>query len=152
MTRTGGQQGIAPFTVSRGHADMPNFESFSKRLVPTRARPHVTIQKRGAMSLNRAAYDAIESPKAVELLYDGGNRIIGLRPIDTDADNAYAVRPATTSAGPFVISAMAFSRFYEIDTTLTRRWPAYVEDGVLCIDLASGGGVPVTSNRAAKRA
>jgi hypothetical protein len=129
---------------------MPNFESFSKRLVPTKATPLVTIQKRGAMSLNRAAYHAIESPKAVELLYDRVHSIIGLRPIEIDADNAYPVRPATTSAGPFVISAMAFSHFYEIDTTLTRRWPAYVEDGVLCIDLINGAGIPVTSNRAGR--
>ena len=47
---------------------------------------------------------------------------------------------------------MAFSHFYELDTTLTRRWPAYVEDGVLCIDLANSAGVPVTSNRAARGA
>lgn len=128
---------------------MPNFESFSKRLVPTKATPLVTIQKRGAMSLNRSAWCAIDSPKAVELLYDRTAHIIGLRPIEPDADNAYPVRPATTSAGPYVISAMAFSHFYEIDTVTTRRWPAYLEDGVLCIDLLRSTGVPITSNRAA---
>jgi hypothetical protein len=130
---------------------MPNFESFSKRLVPPKATPLVTIQKRGAMSLNRAAWNAIDAPKAVELLYDRTSQIIGLRPIEPDADNAYPVRPATSTAGPYVISAMAFSRYYELDTTESRRWPAYVQDGVLCIDLRNSTGVPVTSNRAHRR-
>lgn len=129
---------------------MPNFESFSKRMVPTKSMPAVTIQRRGALSLNRAAYSAIGSPHAVELLYDRSARVIGVRPIKADADNAYAVRPATRKSGPFVVSAMAFSQFYDIDTSCTRRWPAYLEDGVLCVDLSLDNGDPVTSNRTAR--
>ena len=116
---------------------MPNFESFHKGLVPRRSTPFVTLQKRGAISLNRAAHEALGEPKAVELLYDRSAQIIGLRPVDVTAENAYAVRPATTAAGPYLVSAMAFTRFYAIDTTVTRRRPAFVEDGVLCIDLTT---------------
>jgi hypothetical protein len=145
----GGQQRTATLESVKG-SDMPNFESFSKRLLPSRGTPVVTIQRRGAMSLNRSAWSAIDSPKAVELLFDRTSHIVGLRPVEPDADNAYPVRPATSAAGPFLISAMAFSHFYEIDTTVARRWPAYVEDGVLCVDLRSNAGVPVTSNRAAR--
>ena len=116
---------------------MPNFESFHKGLVPQRSQPLVTLQKRGAISLNRAAYQALGEPKAVELLYDRDASIIGLRPADITIENAYAVRPATTAAGPYLVSAMAFTRFYAIDTGITRRRPAYVENGVLCIDLTA---------------
>jgi hypothetical protein len=97
----------------------------------------VTLQKRGAISLNASAHRALGAPPSVELLYDRVQRIIGLRPVDPGVPNAYPVRPATTASGPFVVSAMAFTRYYEIDTTVTRRWEAYVEDGVLCVDLTS---------------
>src|SRR5579875_1045258 len=116
---------------------MPEFESFSRRLVPSRHEPRVTLQKRGAISLNASAYRVLGTPSSVELLYDRNQRIIGLRPVDPGADNAYPVRPATSASGPFVVSAMAFTRYYEIDTSVTRRWPAYLEDGVLCVALTS---------------
>jgi len=45
-----------------------------------------------------------------------------------------------------VISGQAFTNFYGIDTATSRRFPARVEDGVLCIDLKTEGTV-VTSNR-----
>lgn len=119
---------------------MSDFESFSRHLVPSRHEPRVTLQKRGAISLNASAYRMLGAPAAVELLYDRARRVIGLRPVDREAGNAYPVRPATSASGPFVVSAMAFTRYYEIDTTVTRRWPVYLEDGVLCIDLRSETG------------
>ncbi len=127
---------------------MPNFESFRKSNMSLKSAPHVTIQKRGTISINKSAYLAIDSPKAVELLYDRTRRIIGLRPTEPSDENSYAVRPAASASGPFIISAMAFTRFYDIDTSATLRWPAYVEDGVLCVDLDRAEGIPVTSNRA----
>ncbi len=115
---------------------MPNFESFSRRLLPLRSEPHVTIQRRGSMSLNQSAHAAIGSPDSVELLYDRQLAIIGLRAIDAGAENAYVVRRSSRSAGgPWVVSAMAFTKFYGIDTSTTLRWAAYVENGVLCVNL-----------------
>jgi hypothetical protein len=129
---------------------MSNFESFSRRMMPLKAQPLVTIQKRGAISLNRSAFAALGSPDAVELLFDRDASLVGLRPIDARAENAYQVRPASgTASGPWVVSAMAFTKFYEIDTTQTRRWTAYLQDGVLCADLTCPG-LAVTSNRAGR--
>lgn len=129
---------------------MPQFETFTKSMVPLKRDPHVTIQRRGTMSLNKSAYVALGSPEAVELLYDPAERIVGLRPVDPRADHAYTVRASTTSgSGTFAISAMAFTRFYDIDTTQSRRWPAYLDDGVLCINL-NHPATPVTSNRAGR--
>lgn len=127
---------------------MPKFETFTKHLVPLKRDPHVTIQRRGTMSLNKSAHVALGSPDAVELLYDCADRIVGLRPVDPRADHAYMVRPSTNAvSGPFAISAMAFTKFYDIDTTQSLRWAAYVDDGVLCINL-NETATPVTSNRA----
>jgi hypothetical protein len=129
---------------------MPNFETFSRRMVPLKAEPHVTIQRRGAISLNRSSFAAIGSPDAVELLYDRDKRIVGLRPVPAQADNAYHVRPSSAApSGPLVISAMAFTKFYDIDTSITRRFDAYLDDGVLCVDLTQDG-TPVGGNRRAK--
>lgn len=129
---------------------MPNFESFSRRMVPLKADPHVTIQKRGTISLNRSAFAALDSPDAVELLYDRERSIVGLRPIDPKAENAYHVRRSAPSpSGPWVVSAMAFTKFYDIDTSLSMRWPAYLDDDVLCADISVAGTL-VSSNRARK--
>lgn len=127
---------------------MSDFEVFSRDLAPLNSQPLVTVQKRGAISLNRAAHVALRSAVAVELLFDREQRIIGLRPVAPRAAHAYPLRPATSSpSGPFVISAMAFLRHYEVDTTVSRRWVAYFDDGMLCVNLCDDSTV-VTSNRA----
>lgn len=129
---------------------MPNFESFSRGLLQLKAEPQVTILRRGTISLNKSAYSALGSPVAVELLYDSGELIVGLRPIDIHEPNAYVVRyPVGGGRGPFVITAMAFTKFYGIDTTQSLRRDAFLDDGVLCMSL-SDPGTPVTSNRAAR--
>ena len=130
---------------------MPNFESFNRRMVPLRSVPHVTIQKRGAFSLNRSAYEALGAPDAVELLYDRDERIIGLRAAPaTDADASHVRASSRSASGPWMVSAMAFTKFYDIDTSVTRRHEAYLDDDVLCVDLRKDGE-PVTSNRETRR-
>lgn len=125
-----------------------NFESFSRQMQTSKDEPCVTIHKRGTMSLNRPAYESIGFPASVELLFDRGAKMIGLREVPHDLPNAYHVRASTPSpSGPWVISAIAFTKYYDIDTTHSKRWAAYLQDGILCVDLTSPG-VVVTSNRA----
>jgi hypothetical protein len=127
---------------------MPNFETFNRSLLQLKAEPQITVLRRGIISLNRSAYAAIDSPDAVELLYDTSERIVGLRPIDVRAQSAYVVRqPTGGGRGPFVITAMAFTKFYDIDTSQSLRRNAFVHDGVLCMSLDEAA-TPVTSNRA----
>lgn len=125
---------------------MANFETFTKRLVPLGKRPFVTIQKRGTISLNKAAHVALGTPETVELLYDSENQIIGLRPVDPTAEHAYPVRGVGDEPTSFLVAGTAFSKHYGIETSASRRWPADVIDGVLTIDLKLEGTV-VTSNR-----
>jgi hypothetical protein len=123
---------------------MANFESFNRHMLPLKDGPHVTIHRRGTISVNRSAFDGLGSPDAVELLFDRERSVVGLRPIDSHADNAYQVRHGPN--GPWVVSAMAFTKFYDIDTSTTSRWPATIEDGVLCTDI-SAPGTPVGKQR-----
>jgi hypothetical protein len=101
----------------------------------------VTMQKRGSLSLNASAYLAMGSPKAVHLLYDRVERVIGIRPADPDDPDSYPPRtlPKRGETGPHVVTAAAFTSHYEIDTT-PRRYRAFFKDGILCIDLKQPEG------------
>jgi hypothetical protein len=126
---------------------VPEFETFTRRLIPLVKKPSVTIQKRGILSFNKAAYVALGSPKAVELLFDKSRRIIGIRPVDPTVDHAYPMRSqASKDDGPFLVAGGLFTKYYEIPTDESRRWSVDIEDGVLLIDLRRPGQV-VTSNR-----
>ena len=124
------------------------FEVFDKRMTPMAKAPSVTIQKRGVISLNKAAHDLINNAETVELLYDHDRQVMALRVADDSAPHAYAVRNGSKRGpGQAVVSATAFTAHYDIDTTATRRWKPFVEDGMLCVDLTQEGTV-ITGNRA----
>ncbi|PZS13022.1 MAG: hypothetical protein DLM57_17740 [Pseudonocardiales bacterium] len=127
---------------------MPNFETFSRQLLPLKSDPYVTLLKRGTIALNRSAFAALDEPDAVELLYDRERDIVGLRPIDPKADHANYVRRSSPSpSGPWLISAMAFTKFYDIDTSVSRRWAAHLDAGILCADISTAG-IAISRNRA----
>lgn len=127
---------------------MTGFETFTRRLIPMAKEPRITIQKRGAISLNISAYAALGSPGAVELLFDREKRIVGLRAVAPTCPHAYPVRSASgNGSGPFVVSALAFIRYFGLVSDTSLRWDAYLDSDVLCADLGTPG-VTVTSNRA----
>lgn len=127
------------------------FEEFRKRAAPMPKSPSLTFQKHGTVSLNRPAMDLLGHPKYVVFMYDRDDRIVGLRPTDSENDG-YQVRPAPAKGVPeeqaatFVISGRAFLKYYEITPTSSQRFTPYVTDGVLCVDL-KGPAEPVSSNR-----
>jgi hypothetical protein len=123
------------------------FEVFDKRMTPLAKAPSVTIQKRGVISLNKAAHDLIGNAETVELLYDRERKVMAVRATDDSSPHAYAVRSASKRGpGQAVISATAFTAHYGIDTTATRRWKPFMEDGMLCVNLTQEGTV-ITGNR-----
>lgn len=132
---------------------MPTFETFTKRLVPLAKAPYVTIQKRGTMSFNHSAFVALGSPEAIELLYDRDERIIGVRAVHPGVEHAYPIRATgggKADSGTWMVSGRAFAQYYGIDTEVSRRYAAVMDNGVLCIDLKDEGTV-VTSNRNGRR-
>jgi hypothetical protein len=123
------------------------FEVFDKRMTPLAKAPSVTIQKRGVISLNKAAHDLTDNAETVELLYDRDRQVMALRAADDSSPHAYAVRNGSKRGpGQAIVSATAFTQHYGIDTTATRRWKPFVEDGMLCVDLTTKGTV-ITGNR-----
>lgn len=124
------------------------FEVFKKSSAPVPSVPSVTIQKRGLMSLNRAAYAMLESPEAIELLWDSDRRIIGMRAAQLESPDAYPARPQSSSSerGPILIAGSLFTRYIGLDTSSAKRWVPSLEGDILTIDL-SVDGQPVSSNR-----
>lgn len=126
---------------------MRNFETFTKRMVPLAKDPYVTVQKKGIISINATAYSQLNRPVAVILLFDVRDQVIGLRSADTHDENAYPIRDSSSRGiGPYVVSGVAFTKYYGIDTTTSRRWPAQLDGDVLCVDI-SKPGTEVVSNR-----
>lgn len=112
------------------------FEQFTRRLIPLGKEPTVTLQKRGALALNLTAYQLLGSPKAVHLLYDREESVIGLRSAQADDDDAYPLRqvPRRGETGPHIVTAQAFASHYGIDFA-PRRLRAEIHGNILCIDL-----------------
>ena len=126
------------------------FETFKRQRLKPGAEPLVTIQKKGVLSLNRAAYVALEEPQAVELLYDRDARLIGLRKADSSVEHAYAIR-TFGKGGTWLVSGTAFTNYYDIDTSVPTRRAGRMDGGVLIIDL-NDPGIPAVSNRESSQA
>lgn len=125
---------------------MPNFETFTKRMVPLTKAPTVTVQKRGTLSLNKASHVAMGEPATVELLFDRAEQIIGIRGVPAEKAHAYPVRGVGKDATTFIVAGTAFTKYYEISTDVSRRFAAEMVDDVLCINLR-GDSTIVTGNR-----
>lgn len=117
------------------------FVVYQKGSAPAPTVPSATIQKRGLISINRAAMDLLkgdapEDPEGVELLWDEEQRTIALHAVPLTAPNAYPLRAqGNKHNGPFLIAGTMFTKFIGLDTTEARRWTPFARDGLLCIDL-----------------
>jgi hypothetical protein len=119
-------------------ADLSEFETFTKRMVPLGKHPYVTIQKRGLLSFNKAAHAALGEPDAVELLFNRAERVIAMRGVGDDTPHAFKLRHIggrKEDPSTFMIGATAFTTHYGIPTEVSIRRPATEQDGVLLIDL-----------------
>lgn len=65
------------------------FQGSPNRMDKDQAR--VTLNSRGAFLLNRKAFEAMEAPAAVMLLFDENSKVIGLKPADIRLKNAFPV-------------------------------------------------------------
>lgn len=115
------------------------FETFKRNSMPSTGEPAVTIQKRGALSLNTAAFEAIGSPKHVVLRYDRENELMGIQKASGATPHAYAIRGVGNNEATRVVSGKAFLSYYGISRDTARRWIATVRGDMLVIDLKQPG-------------
>ena len=102
---------------------MPNFEEFSRTSPRETGRetPMFTLQARGLLSFNHAAFAALGEPEAVTLLYDPDEHIVALRKSAKNDANAYRVR-RQQQAQSYLVGAQAFTAHYAIPTPRARRF------------------------------
>lgn len=124
------------------------FEVFDKSSVPMRGAPSVTVLKTGIVSINGAAHRMINASPVVELLFDPVRKVMALRPA-SPSPRAYELRKPSRT-GHTQVSATAFMKAYGLDTSVSRRYEPFEEDGMLCIDFSEPGTV-VRGNRSAKK-
>jgi hypothetical protein len=116
------------------------FEVFNRKSAGRSPDPSVTIQKRGTFSLNSAAARALSgddkefSKLPIEILYDREEKAIGLRRAENGSPNVYFLRKQPSSES-YILSGQAFTVHYKIDTTISRRFRARMEDGILVFRL-----------------
>lgn len=120
------------------------FEVFDKRAAPMKGAPSVTVQKRGIVSINGAAHKLIKDAKVVELLFDRDRQVMAIRSAEP-SPRTYVLRDPSPS-GQTILSASAFMDAYGIDTSVSRRYEPFEEDGMLCIDF-KGPSIEVRGNR-----
>lgn len=69
-----------------------SLEILDKTMTPLTQAPSVTIQKRGLISLNKAAHDLVDNVQTVELLYDRDRHVMALRAAGDSFPHTYALR------------------------------------------------------------
>lgn len=122
------------------------FERFTGSHAPANKTPSVTIQKRGVIALNRAAYDLLKRPQAVHLYFSPDEQIIGIAPSDPKAPDAILLRKQKGSAS-YNIAGMSFTKWYGIDSSIARRYEATAEGGDLYVDLKQPAKVVTSANK-----
>jgi hypothetical protein len=128
---------------------MPSFVEFSRE-TPRGSRddPMFTLQARGLLSFNHAAFKALGEPTAVALLYDADEHIVALRKVDRNHRNAHQVRKQQ-QAQSYLVSAQAFVAHHAIPTPRARRFPG-VEYGSGVWGFALQEGRDVENRRGAQ--
>jgi len=101
--------------------------------------PRISITRTGVFSINRAAFEMLDGPAFVTLLYDQRGRAIAFRKATKSDPNAYPVRKQRNSAS-YLVSGKAFLQYIgeEYGENLKRLIPRKERDLVV-VDL--GGDV-----------
>jgi len=127
---------------------VPRFEEFARENARGSAEePMFTLQARGLLSLNHAAFRALGQPDHVVLLYDADERVVALRGIGKAHPNAYRVRE---QGGSYLVGAQGFISFHGIKPLVAQRFLAHdYGEGVWGFALAEGRAV--TNRRGAPK-
>ncbi len=100
-----------------------------------------TLQARGVLSLNNAAFMALGEPEAVALLYDADEDAVALRKVEKTHQNAYPVRKQQKSQS-YLVGLQGFTAYHGIPTLRARRFVARnYGDGIWGFALQEGRSV-----------
>jgi hypothetical protein len=104
---------------------VPNFVEFSRQSArSSRDDPMFTLQRRGLISLNEAAFKALGEPASVVFLYDADEGIVALRKVPRSYANGYHVRKQA-NARSYLVAAQGFTSFYDLKTDMPKRFTGH---------------------------
>ena len=95
--------------------------------------PRLSIQVKGNIGLNKAAFLALGAPEAVIFRFDENGRAFALRPAQKGEKGACLVRKQN-AASSYVIGAKAFANFMKFPEKLQTFRPT-VEGDMLIVDM-----------------
>ncbi|MFN0278568.1 MAG: hypothetical protein ACKVRN_08200 [Pyrinomonadaceae bacterium] len=97
---------------------------------------HVTLSKKGEITIGAKAFARLGKPDLAVLLFDKADSVIGLMPSNKFAKNAYPLH-AKLKGGHRIVRAHKFCRHYNIkvDRTTAFNGAHLDEEGVLILDL-----------------
>ena len=100
-------------------------------------RIHVTLNPRGNIYLSKRALEELNSPEAVVLLFDPGNKTIGIRRAAAERRNAHRLKIKDARGRGKTVYAAEFLRHYGISVTDTLIFekPELDDDGILILNL-----------------
>lgn len=103
-----------------------------KNLNNTRiGRPIGTLRSDGSLNLNPSAYELMERPESVELLFDPQNKVIGLR----ESDEYHAYKVAAMPGGWKAVATTSMLKFYGVKISESTRYEITYRDGLTRINL-----------------
>lgn len=97
----------------------------------------VSVHTRGSLGLNRAAFDGLDRPDAVDLSWDRDRGLIRLRSTEPGTDTAHDVRPHGNSGGA-IISCRGFLRWCDLYPETALRFRAEPLAEGLVADITQG--------------
>lgn len=113
----------------------PNFVTFQERLTRQSLEPTVALYAgTHVLAINRAAWEKLGKPEFVEILFDRGAWLVGLRKVEEKANFAYKVQAQKTT---WLIHGKAFVKWAGIaEPQYAGRYPAKMFDDVLAFQIS----------------
>lgn len=101
-----------------------------------RSEPRVTLNVLGQICMNAIAYETLGAPQAVEMMYDGNRRLIGVRACDARKRHAFKVSSWGNSSYKRILAA-AFCQHFRLkwDSTLQFEKIDLEREGMMILDL-----------------
>lgn len=97
---------------------------------------YVTMNGKGMIVMNRAAYERLDEPAAFLLWYDGANHTVGLKPTGVSMKNAFPVMKSGRHGGRKVGAyRLLVECGVHIKDTLEFKDAEIDEDGILLLSL-----------------
>lgn len=100
-------------------ATTDGFDWFEGRSRGARSFATCSVTRSGSMTLNSAAVEVLEKPRAVRLGYRVQGRLIAIRGCATDERGAFRLRPSVradgTQTGSFSIFVRGFLNYHGVD-------------------------------------